>query len=565
MKEWLRETHGPNFELLRHFVLHFFDSELTTTPDQWKTPAIGAFSVLLPWFPLFAQPLLRKYAHFSAMATPGPYRQAVRADELWLLTLMMSAIGLATAIKWQSLFPGLRDYQVLGALPLRARQIFQAKFLALLAVCSIMVVVINALPGLTFPLVSGGRWQINPSVAAHFAVHATVFAAACYFVFFGLLALQGVLLNLLPPRRFGQVTGYLQGLLVAAMVIPIVLSFSIDTRFLSTALRPEIAAWLPPVWFLGMYQHLLGDPDPLMTALARQAATALAIAVALALVSYIAGYRRHRQLLVESSSGASGGDRKWIGALLEWLLPNPRQQAILVFITKTLARSSQHRMILMGYGGLGLAILLTGILGLREAVPEANRTAAYFVYAHVILLPFLLIGLRHLFTIPVEWKANWTFQLAERQGRPDWMRTVDRFILFWGTALMLALPLPLEVRLLGWRAVAEAALFAAFGLLCYEWVFTDWQKLPFTCSHLSGKIPGWILALWGLGLLGALHLVDGLFLLSLYHPVVYAATMAVIGAGWLGLYSTRRQGLGDLRLTYDDIPDPAVLGLNLLR
>ena len=565
MTEWLRETHGPNFELLRHFVLHFFDSELSTTPDQWKTPAIGAFSVLLPWFPLFAQPLVGKYARFSAMATPGPFRQAVRADELWLLTLMMSAVGLVTAIKWQSLFPGLRDYQVLGALPLRARQIFVAKFLALLAVCSITVVVINALPGLTFPLVSGGRWQINPSPAAHFAVHATVFAAACYFLFFGLLALQGVLLNLLPPRPFGQVTGYLQGLLVAAMVILIVLSFSIDTRFLPTAFRPELAVWLPPVWFLGMYQHLLGDPDPVMTAMARRAEVALAVAVALALVSYIAGYRRHRKLLVESSSGASGGDRKWTGALLEWLVPNPRQQAILVFMTKTLTRSSQHRMILMGYGGLGVAILLTGILGWREAVPEANRAAACFVYAHVILLTFLLIGLRHLFTIPVELKANWTFQIAERQGRPDWMRTVDRFILFWGAALLLALPLPLEVRLLGWRAMAEAALFAAFGLLCYEWVFTDWRKLPFTCSHLSGKIPAWILALWGLGLLGALPLVNGLFLISLYHPIVYAAIMVVIVAIWLGLNSNRRLGRGDIRLTFDDVPDPAVQGLNLLR
>jgi hypothetical protein len=186
----------------------------------------------------------------------------VCADELWLLTLMMSFIGLATAIKWQSLFPGLRDYQVLGTLPLRSRQIFQAKFLALLIVSTTAVVVINALPCLTFPLISGGRWQINPSLAAHLLVQAIAFAAACYFFFFGLLALQGVLLNLLPPRRFGRVAGYLQGLLVAAMLILIVLSFSIDTRFLPTALRPELSAWLPPVWFLGLYQHLAGRPRP---------------------------------------------------------------------------------------------------------------------------------------------------------------------------------------------------------------------------------------------------------------------------------------------------------------
>src|SRR6185295_10418069 len=136
MREWLRETHGPGFELLRHFLLRFFDSDLITVPDHWVTTAIGAFSVVLPWFPLFAQPLRHKYAYFSGLPFPGPYRQAVRADELWLLTLMMSAIALLTAIKWQSLFPGLGDYRALGGLPLKARQIFLAKLLALLLVAT---------------------------------------------------------------------------------------------------------------------------------------------------------------------------------------------------------------------------------------------------------------------------------------------------------------------------------------------------------------------------------------------------------------------------------------------
>ncbi len=202
---------------------------------------------------------------------------------------------------------------------------------------------------------------------------------------------------------------------------------------------------------------------------------------------------------------------------------------------------------------------------MQEAVARPHRMAACFVYAHVILLTFLLIGLRHLFTIPVEWKANWTFQLTERQGRREWMRAVDRFTLFWGALLMLALPLPLEWKLLGSRAAAEAAIFTAFGLLCYEWVFTDWQKLPFTCSHLPGKIPAWILFLYGIGILGALPLVNGLMVISLYQPVVYFVMGAVIVAVWRGLYAARRQGFGELRLTYDDVPEPAIHGLNLMR
>ena len=43
MREWLRETHTTSFELLRHFLLRFFDSDLVTTPGQMTTALIGAF------------------------------------------------------------------------------------------------------------------------------------------------------------------------------------------------------------------------------------------------------------------------------------------------------------------------------------------------------------------------------------------------------------------------------------------------------------------------------------------------------------------------------------------
>src|SRR5437762_2094155 len=321
MRDWLRETHGPGFELLRHFLLRFFDSDLISVPDHWVTTAIGAFSVVLPWFPVFAQPLRHKYVYFSGLPVPGPYREAVRADELWLLTLMMSAIGLLTAIKWQALFPGLVDYRALGGLPLKARQIFLAKLQALLLVASAAAVTLNFLPGLIFPLVSSSRWQINPSLGAHLRVHAVVFAAACSGVFFALVALQGILLNVLRPRAFGRVTGYLQGGLVALMLILLVLSFSIQPQTSGALARPALARWLPPVWFLGLYQNMLGDPDPAMKALANRALAALAAVVALALLTYLVSYRRHRELLVEGAAGPARDrprDRQWNSRWKQW-------------------------------------------------------------------------------------------------------------------------------------------------------------------------------------------------------------------------------------------------------
>src|SRR5215469_8787895 len=200
MKKWLQETHGPKFELLRHFLLRFFDSDLVTSPGQAAPAVIGAISVFLPWFPVMITPLHRKYAYISTLHSPDPYLRAVRADELWLVTLMMSTIGLLTAIKWQSVFPSLRDYRALAALPLRSYQIFQAKFTALLIAATTAILVLNLFPSFLFPTVSGGRWALTPSLGSRVIVHATVSIAGCYFFFFALVALEGTLLLVLNRR-----------------------------------------------------------------------------------------------------------------------------------------------------------------------------------------------------------------------------------------------------------------------------------------------------------------------------------------------------------------------------
>jgi len=136
---------------------------------------------------------------------------------------------------------------------------------------------------------------------------------------------------------------------------------------------------------------------------------------------------------------------------------------------KTLAASSQHRTILMGYIGFGLAILLSGLLGMRQVVESSRLIAASFVYAHVIVLIFMLVGFRHLFSIPMELQANWVFRITEQEGRKEWLAAIDQFVIFVSGAILLLIPFPLEFKLLGWRAMSESILLGAFGLLCFEW------------------------------------------------------------------------------------------------
>jgi hypothetical protein len=256
--------------------------------------------------------------------------------------------------------------------------------------------------------------------------------------------------------------------------------------------------------------------------------------------------------------------RRWKAAIFDWFVRDPRQQAIVSFLANGLAGSGTHRVVFLGYAGFGVAILLSGMIGMLNLVEPARLVAARFVYAHVILLTFLMLGLRHLFSIPLELRANWLFHLTEGQGRVSWMKAVDRLVLTCAAAMAL-LPFPLEAWLLGWRAVSEMALFAAFGLVCYEAVFRSWEKLPLTCSYLPGKQLMWMVALKLFGLLALLPVINAVLLACLYSPVLYTCVLLILLAVWVRLFRPRRQAWGELRLRFEEAPDPEIHTLNLLR
>jgi hypothetical protein len=376
------------------------------------------------------------------------------------------------------------------------------------------------------------------------------------------MACQGLVSNLVPRRFLGQVSGYVQGLLITLMLVLIMLSFSIGPPVLKTMLQPDLAKWLPPVWFLALYEKLLFDRDPQFGPLAVRGVLALVCAIGTAMAACLISYARHRRMVMEGAKERNIGSR--LGpAILDRLVPDPRQQAVLSFMWKTLARSSQHRVLLMGYGGFGLALTLSGIFGIGAMVPAAQVLTASFVYAHTVMLIFVLLGLRHLFAMPAELRANWMFQITEREGRVEWLGAVERFVLLAAAIPVLAIPFPLEVMLIGWRAAAESGLFAGALLVGYEFLFMEWEKLPFTCSYLPVKSPGTVLLFFFAGIMGILPLVTVTILTALYNVFGFAFLVCALAAAWKWAHHTRQIVWGQLRLIYDDTPEPAVRSLNL--
>ena len=104
-------------------------------------------------------------------------------------------------------------------------------------------------------------------------------------------------------------------------------------------------------------------------------------------------------------------------------------------------------------------------------------------------------------------------------------------------------------------------------LLAYDWCSSSWNKLPLTCSHLPGKTPGWILAMQCFGVITLVPVLQTLILATLYSPPTSALVLVLcaVVAAWTRVHAVRREGWTELRIKFDETPEPAVNGLNLLR
>ncbi len=571
-RRWLEETHSLDFELRRHFFRRFFDSDLVSTPGQWKIVAGGILGVLLSLSIVFVQAYFHKYRELTGLDTPQPFEQAVVADALFLITLSMSIIGLFTTIQWPALFPGLRDYLALAALPIRPRQMFTAKFAALAGLVGLFTIAITAPPSLLLPMVMAGKYATHPAAEIVALFASTTLGAL--FVFFSLVAVQGVLLNILPLGLFGRISLSLQGVFLTILLCGLPLVFYIPDLQKIIDLHPPWAVWFPPAWFLGLHEVIVGNRFPLAVQLALLGAGAITAAAVLAVLGYIWSYHRHRKRILERPlDTAQSSGRTWLAPAGDRLIPDPAELAVFAFMSKTLMRSRQHRLILTAFAALAGAlifetfvtiVLTRGWHGLSDMSPALRRAAISVPLAFSL---FIVSGFRYLFRLPVEVRANWIFRLNEPGNRARFLAAVERFLMWFAIAPVALVTLPLEMDLLGVaQGLAAAILCAQSSLILAEVLLAQFEKIPFTSSYLPGRRPVIetlllysfaviaYISVWSIMLSRAVQ--------TLSFTIVFSAVLLAV---WLWIRNGRLRYRVDGRLEFEELPELAVQTLSIQR
>ncbi len=569
-RNWMEETHSTGFELRRHFFLRFFDSDLVTTPGQWRVVAGGALALILSLSILYSQAYYHKYRMLNALATEEPYRTAVLADVLFVITLAIFLMGLFTTLQWPSLFPGLRDYLALAALPVRMGQIFVARFTALVSLAALFVVALNLLPSFVLPLAMAGDYYGHAAIRQIPAMFASCVLAS-WFVFFSLVALQGALLNVLPVRWFPRVSLAVQGALLAILLCGLPLVFSIPDLHPWMNLRPAWAVWAPPVWFLGLDQAIVGSREPFALRLAWLSVGGVAGAFALAVLTYLWSFRRHRARVLESPSIETAAARPWSSRLAERLIGDPRELGVFSFVAKMLGRSRQHRLVLTAFAAIALALIVESFVslaaahGFRGFSVQTPGLKQAVIAAPLALSLFVLSGYRYLFRLPVELRANWIFQINERGNRLAYLDGVERFLVCFAVAPVALLTLPLEVRFLGAAAgCISAGLCLVPSLILMELLLTQFDRIPFTSAYLPGQKPLTETVLrYTVAVVLYVTVLSSVIAWCLESVLLAVAFFALLLFVWWRVRAARRELRQTGQIEFEELPEPAVVTLSI--
>ncbi|SPE34175.1 conserved membrane hypothetical protein [Candidatus Sulfopaludibacter sp. SbA3] len=449
-----------------------------------------------------------------------------------------------------------------------------AKFTALMTYIGIFIVSLNALPAAALWSVMSGRYY-TPGVWNGLAPFVTMTLAAL-FVFFALVTLQGLLLNMVSPRRFPGVSLLVQCTLFTLLIclLPFVLSIPGLDRYMH--LRPAFARWIPPAWFLGLDQEMLGNREPYVEALGRLAIWAVGGSAFCAFAAYLWSYRRQKVRMLETPIQARyefTALRRWAEKWSDRFLPHQPEHAVFSFTMSTLSRSRLHRLVLTGFVAVAFALIVESFVslivggGFKGFAVKTFALEQAAVSAPLALSLFVLAGYRYLFRLPVELRANWVFRIHEGGNRELLLRGMERFVLCLGVLPIALLTLPLEIEIFGALTGFAVSLLAFLpSLVMEEVLLAGFEKIPFTSAYLPGKRPLIeTVCMYGIAFGAYVGILSGLIVTCLQEAPYF---LIVLG-GFIAIWAKVRKGrleywhVGELE--FEEVAEPTVQTLAIFR
>lgn len=561
--------------LTGHFFRRFFTGEMLSSEADLRLGIGGIIALLALPGAILSLLLLPKYSSFLRWLAGHPFfdfNQVSIPDKYILLTLTMTITGIVAVLKWQALFPDRTDYSNLAVLPFKPWLIVSAKFTALILFVALVVLALNVVSTVLFPVVVLESQTSSALLFRFMWAHFVATTAGSAFMFCFFLALSGLLMTLLPANWFARTSNVAQ-FAFTILLIMLLLAIPETTELLKAPKPSAVLDWLPTAWFLGLYQQAFGAADQHLHLLAQRALRGLAISAVAAIFFYAVSYQRHFRRIPEAAAKAPRGPGR-IRRSVQWCfesiaLRNPFDQACFRFALKTIARSQLHRMALAGFLGLGLAISIQqSVTGWAGNAPASSRLpSAVMLSPALAFIFFFLTGLSFAFTLPAELSANWCFRVSGEFGRQSAKRVTRKLMFVFLVPIILAAFVLYSSRWGIGIGIVHSLFIALASLLLIELLLLDFGTIPFTHSHAIGKHNTvFVLSLYVLAFFifssGFAHLEYWALRSRSTIPFIVILVFFAVSLSALRVYSRE---LADMQpiVTFHDEVEPAVRSMDL--
>ena len=270
----------------------------------------------------------------------------------------------------------------------------------------------------------------------------------------------------------------MRSMVLGLLVVCLPLVSHLPTLGGALASRAPWMLFVPPAWFLGFQRTLQGLADAWLVQLGVVGLLATLLATTVVGVTYLVLFRQFERLMLRPAPTSAPWWR--VDRLSARSRVSPAFEGAYRFTVKTIGRSQLHQGVLVGLSACGIGLATIFLTSARLT------TSATFV-------PFVLmfacgVGARAALALPIEYRANWIFQVTEeRIARREQLRAVDRIVTLYVIGVPLVAAVPLLWMAFGTNALLPFAVVAAVGLVFVHAVLLDWRRIPFTCSYLPGK------------------------------------------------------------------------------
>jgi hypothetical protein len=555
--------------LTRHFFLRLFINDFVFFEESMQQKVIALIALLAVFSGHLAKALLSKYLWVRDMNTSW-------AEKGYFLLFAMLVVSFVSILEWDLIFPDSRDYSNLMPLPLKVRTMFLSKFTSFFLFVCLFALAITSLSTFVF-WIHLPQWQ-SPTLifSLRFVLtHIVTVFGACISISFIFAFLIGILLTVLGRRIFNRISVYIRSLMMIGLVF--LMSFflfeliDISQIFPSlSALKQSNSSFLylfPPMWFVGLYETLLGNTDPLFRILAKWAVPAIILPLMGFFLISAAGYRKYLGKMREVKR-----QKRHFNKMLEGLknnfnavfLKNPIQRAVFYFFGNTMRKSNFHRMRLASYMVVAVGIVLILLAAKTTALGNFDSFDKTILSIPFILSFFLVLGIRATSQIPVAIDSNWIFRLRESADKKHYVIGFKKGIVFFTILPLFVVLFVFYTFLWGWEIALFFNLFGfAVSVLLVESVFIKHRKIPFACTYLPGK--------------GKMHIFWIVYLVSL---ISYVSIMSSVGyalllnpSGFIYFFALsvilfltirfiqNRVFMQDAFIIYEEEPEPVLLTL----